>query len=70
MMENLLSYIQITSICMYVPIEKRNNNLMQCHGIYIKVNVFNYLLENDICRNPPQKKGVLMCDFRGFRSPI
>ena len=59
---------QIVSICLLIEI--RHNILIQCHGNYIEVNKFNYMLEIDILRNFSQKDfGCNEVDSGGFGRP-
>ena len=57
-------FTYITPITMYLLIEIRQNICINCHGNYIEVNKFNYVLKDDIFRSYSQKS-VLKSDFCG-----
>ena len=44
-------YTQISTINMYKFIEIRHDIIIQCHGSYMEMKKFNYMLEIDILRN-------------------
>ena len=47
-------YTQISTINMYKFIKIRHDILIQCHGNYMEIKEFNYMLEIDILRNSSQ----------------
>ena len=58
------------SLLWQIVIEIRHNILIQCHGNFIEVNKFNYMLEIDILRNFSQKDfGCNEVDSSGFGRP-
>ena len=63
-------YTQISSINMYEFIKIRHDILVQCHGNYMEMKKFNYMLEIDIIRNSSQIfLGVLRDAFWVFGRP-
>ena len=55
---------------MYFLNEVKHNVHIQCHGNYIELKMFNYMLEIDILRNSSQMfGGVLKGDFGGYGHP-
>ena len=55
---------------MYEFIKIRYNILIQCHGNYIEMKKFNYMLETDILSNSsPKYLGVMRGAFYGFGCP-
>ena len=53
-------YTQISTIKMYKYNKIRHDILIQCHGNYMEMKKFNYMLEIDILRNSSlEKLGVL-----------
>ena len=48
-------HTQISTINMYRFIKIRHDILMQCHGNYMEMKKFNYMIEIDILRNSSQK---------------
>ena len=48
-------YTQIRNINMYKLIEIRHNILILCHGNYIMIKKFNFMLKINILRNSSQK---------------
>ena len=47
-------YTHISAINMYKFIKIRHDILIQCHGNYMEMKKFNYMLEIDILRNSSQ----------------
>ena len=57
-------YTQISTINMYKFIKIRHDILIQCHGNYMEIRKFNYMLEIEILRNSSQNiLGVLRGAF-------
>ena len=57
-------FTQISTINMNEFITKRRNILIQCHGNYMELKIFNYMLEIDIIRISSQNLlGVLRGAF-------
>ena len=60
----------ISTINMYKFIKIRHDIIIQCHGNYMELKKFNYMLETDILRNSSQKVlGALRGAFKGFGCP-
>ena len=59
-----IQYTQISTINMYRFIKIRHDILIQCHGNYMVIRKFNYMLEINISRNSTKKNlGVLRAAF-------
>ena len=58
-----LQYTQISTINMYEFIRIRHNILIKCHGNYMEMKKFNYLIVIDILRNSHKK---IVCLERCF----
>ena len=57
------TFIQVTTMSIYLPNEIRHDIIIQYHWNYCEVIKFNYMLEMDILRNYSQKNG---CPERCF----